>query len=225
MPGGRRHASIDERMSLSRGIGTLYRGGYLLAVYTGLRAAFNYTRSAFLPQPRMGALDGKRLHLNDLVQVSVRVHARAPAHSLPPYRRAGMISIGLASPQVPRPLYALLCMTSHFACGHIEIAFYEEPNRVVFYGIRNIIKGNADRIGCKFLLRNLQLSEHKDEIVLLRKVIQAVHDHGMETSFAAPQDCVKLSVNRLLLHPKRRDKILATLQKKYARIWKQVGVV
>jgi hypothetical protein len=208
-------------MNLSIRSGILFRAGYIIAMYSGMRAIWNRARSVFLPMPQAAILDGKQLRVNNIAQVLIRVHARSPPPSLTCSSAAGMLSVHLTSPRTPRPLYALLRMTSHFGCGHIEIAFYEEHDTVIFYAIRNIVRANADRIRCGRLLRNLMLCEDGDEIVLLQKLSQTFNDLGLKTSFASPEDCVTLSVNNLLLRPERRSEIRSTLLKRYARIWKK----
>ena len=200
----------------------LYRAGYILAMYTGARAAYNRSRNAFLTQPKAAVIDGQRRRLTHTAVLLIRVHARIPPHSLPPDRRAGMVSIKVASPGISRALYALLCVTSHFGCGHVEIAFYEENGCVVFYGLRNTLKANAERLGSRFLPRTNFPRNRDDEIAILNEVSRILESNGLKTSLAAPGDCVKLSVNDILLHPERRHKTMDSLQNLYARIWKRV---
>ena len=208
-------------MRLSVGYGMLLRAGYLLSMYTGTRAAWNRARSTFLPAPQSAILDGRVLYLNESPDVLIRVHARVPPHPLPRKWRAGMFSACLLSPGIPRPVYALLRMTSHFGCGHLEVAFYECGGAVVIYAIRNIVKANAARIGCEHLLRNLDLGEESDEILVLRGLVQTLGAHGLQTSFASPEDCVTFAVNDLLLRPAKRVMTRAILRVRYTRIWSQ----
>lgn len=195
---------------------------YLLAMYSGVRAAFNRTRSAFLPSPKASILDGQTLQIENISSAKVHVHPRAPAATLPPVRHAGMISINLLSPGIPRFIYGLLRLTSHFGCGHIEIAFYEDSDAVTVYAIRNIIRSNIDRFGGKHVFRSLKLASENDEILILQKTLKALNDLGIETELALPEDCVRFAVNRLLLDASRRDAATEALHRKYSRISKKL---
>lgn len=132
-----------------------------------------------------------------------------------------MISARLILPGISGWLYSGLQLTSHFGCGHIEIAFYEDGNRVIVYGIRNIIDANAKRIGLKSQLQNLNLASESEAIQVLTKIIDALRKKGLTTLLATPQSCVELSVDPRLLHLKRQAKILAVLEKRYQRLWKK----
>jgi hypothetical protein len=214
---------IADSLGYSHVMSVLYRVAYILVTYTGVRAAFNRARHAFLPRLQAAVIEGHGLRVNHTA-LMIRVHSRVLPRGLPPDRRAGLISIRLASPGIPRPLYALLCATSHFGCGHLEIVFYEEQGRIVFHGIRNILKSNADRIGRNVLSREDWLSDCVDEIVILEEVSRLLKCHGLEVSLAAPADCVTFSVNKHLLHPEKRDATLETLRRQYVRLWKKVAL-
>lgn len=221
----RSHSAIHgAQMSLSRIMTTVYRATYILAMYTGTRAAWNCVRSAVLPKPQAVILDRHRLRIATDTELLLRVHARATHPSLSPTCRSGMISARLVTPEIPSWLYAVLRMTSHFGCGHVEIAIYEESSRVVIYGIRNIINANAMRIGFASVLDGLRLSDESEAIHVLTEVRHALLRKGLKTSFAAPQSCVDLSVDPRLLHPKTRAKTLVMLKKRYTRLWKQADL-
>lgn len=218
-----RSCRFAEELSLIVGTNRLYRIGYLLAVYSGVRAAFNRIRHSFLPALRVRTMDGRRLHVNSVIEVELRVHARIPASPALRKRRAGMISVRLVSPEISRSLYALGCATSHFGCGQIEIAFHEDGDRVVCYAVRNIVRANAERIGFGSLLRKLSLWNDEDEVDLLREVLKCAAAHGFDASLADPEDCVALSVDQRLLPPENRAKALESLRRKYARLERQLG--
>lgn len=209
---------------LSDATSFLYRFGYLLSMYTGLRAANNRVRHAFLPQLQVAKLSGRKLQLPESDRLKIRVHARVASDAMPSDQQAGMISLTLVSPKIPRPLYALLCMTSHFGCGHIEVAIIEKNGGVVIHGIRNIVAANADRIGCRSFVRKLQLGNDEDEAALLRELSRSLDAVGLTPRFAHPRDCVELSVNHQLLHPSRRGKVRSALRRRYRRIWRKAGV-
>jgi hypothetical protein len=191
---------------------------YLLAMYSGVRAVFNQVRSFFLPRPRASTIDGETLRFEGFDRAKIRVHARAPPKSLGSRQIAGMISIYSVTPGIPRFFYAMLRLTSHFGCGHIEIAFSEEKEMVTFFAIRNILRSNIDRLGCSRLFCNLKLSNDNDEIVVLRIIIQLLNAQDIDTSFASPEDCVSLAVNESLLIPETRNRTIEAMKRRYRRV-------
>jgi len=199
------------------------RALYLLAMYSGARAAFNQARSFFLPKPRASILDGETLQLDEFNQAKVCVNARTPPKAIGPGRNAGMISVYLVNPGISHFFYALLRLTSHFGCGHIEIAFYEENGDICFFAIRNILRSNIDRIGCDDIFRNLKLSRDNDEIVILREIIYKFGKRHINTCFATPEACVALAVAESLLSPKKRDRSIQALNHRYRRMSKQIA--
>lgn len=207
------------RLCIANGI--VFRVGYYVAMYTGLRAAVNRVRGALLPRPQTAILHGRRLSVNHTESVLIRVHARQAPDSSAGDLRAGMISVQLVDPGIAWPLYALLRLTSHFGCGHIEIAFYETDDSVVVYAIRNIVQANATRIGCVHLLNDLTLCDESDEVLLLKSLQHLLGNCGLQTALAAPDDCVKYAVDDRLLRPGTRKKTRTMLRKKYSRIWQR----
>lgn len=209
-------------MNLPLGKNFLFRAGYIFAMYTGIRAVFNRVRSLLLSKPQAAILDGRKLDVEGLFQVKIRVHARVPPASLAGCDRAGMLSVWLVDSGMPWPLYGLLRRTSHFGCGHIEIAFYEEAQIITFYAVRNIVRSNAERIGCQRFLDSSGLLKDSDEVALLQTLSRTLTDHGLQTCFASPENCVAFSVNNQLLPPEKRVMIRSSLRKRYVRIWKRV---
>ena len=176
-------------------------------MYSGLRALFNELRSYSLPKPRAAIIDGETMQLDGCRPVKICVHARKPSNSLGPERIAGMISIYSVAPDVSRLSYAMLRLTSHFGRGEIEIAFFEEKEQVILFAVRNILRSNLDRWKKNRLLSQLKLADNHDEILALQMIIQSLHERGINTSFASPEDCVSLAVNESLLNPKNRNRI------------------
>lgn len=210
------------QLSLSNGIGRLYRAGYVISMYSGFRAVFNRLRSRWLPPLRAAAMSRRTLVLDDGTEVTTQVHSRHASGAFPNGQRAGMISVRLVAPKIARPIYAWLCMTSHFGCGHIEIAFYEERERLVVFGVRNMLKANAWRIGLKARASKLQLCEDSDEVRVLTTVCRFLTENEFHVAFAEPSVCVQLAVDPSLLKPNKRDCTMDVIRKKYVRIWKQV---
>ena len=167
---------------------------------------------------------GRVFQLDDTTLAKICVHARSPPKSLGRGRNAGMISVYLASSGIQPLVYGLLRLTSHFGCGHIEFAFYEEDETVVLFAIRNILRSNIDRLRCKGLFRNLKLSRNEDEIVVLQKLMRELGSGGLDVCFATPEECVDLAVTESLLNPETRDRTVVALKRKYRRIAKQVAM-
>lgn len=197
---------------------------YLLAMYSGLRAAFNRVRSGFLEQPRSRLLDAQALTLANGQQISLRVHARSVAKLRGDGRMAGMVSVVWAESGIHPSVYRFLQLISHFGCGHVELAFFEERGVVHFYAVRNILRSNLERIGFHRLSRRLPGSTENSEILVIKTVCQALQDHGMDVVFLPPHDCVSLAVTESLLDPKQSDRCVSALLRKYHRIYKRVGL-
>ncbi len=197
---------------------------YLFAMYTGARAVFNKARSFSLPGLRTEILDGETLQIDKSYLIRVRVHGRPSAKILGSENNAGMISIHLISPGISRLSYALLRLTSHFGCGHVEIAFYETHDSVICFAIRNILRSNIDRLRLGKLFRNLKLSSDNDEIVLLQDILQELNDRGVGACLASPDECVSLAVNKTLLNPKNCHRVIEALRRRYKRISKRIAM-
>lgn len=196
---------------------------YLLVMYTGLRALFNQVRCHSLPKPIASAIDGKILQFDENRSIKVRVHARIPSTPLASEQIAGMVSLYSVEPGIARLPYAMLRLTSHFGCGELEIAFFEEKGSVTLFAVRNILKSNLDRCGTNRLCSQLKLSDRQDEIYAIRAIIQSLCKQGINASFASPEECVSLAVNKSLLNPKTRNRTLAALTQKYRRIENQLA--
>jgi hypothetical protein len=134
-----------------------------------------------------------------------------------------MVSLYSVEPGIARLPYAMLRLTSHFGCGELEIAFFEEKSSVTLFAVRNILKSNLDRCGTNRLCSQLKLSDRQDEIYAIRAIIQSLCKQGINASFASPEECVSLAVNESLLNPKTRNRTLAALTQKYRRIENQLA--
>jgi hypothetical protein len=191
---------------------------YLLAMFTGFRAAFNRGRSFFLPKLRVAIIDGEVFQFEEFGPVRIRVNARPAPRMLVPKTKTGIISLYLMSPGMSRLFYAALRFTSHFGHGHVEIAFYETHENVTVYAVRNILRSNIARLGLHKNFGGLKFSCDHDEIVLLKRVLNRLNSLDLKTCFASPDECVSLAVSPSLLVPKQRNLAIDALRYKYRRI-------
>lgn len=191
-------------------------------MYTGIRAAVNQIRGFFLPRMRVSIIHGRTLRLDSLNEVKICVNARLPSKTLGVGAKAGMVSSYLLSPGIPKPLYWLIRLTSHFGTGHIEIAFYEDGENVVFFAIRNILRSNLDRLGIRKHFRNLKLNSNEDEIVVIRAIFQALASRGIKTRFAPPEECIELAIDKSLLNQTTRDQTIESMMRRYRRIERRI---
>lgn len=205
-------------------LNAVIRIGYVCAMFSGVRAIFNRCQAIARPSLRAAVLNGHTLQLPNGESVELAVHGRSSLSGRAEGHLSGMISVRLNSAGTSHPLYSLLCLTSHFGCGHIEIVFYESNDAIVLYGIRNMLRANARRIGCERLFEEMPLQSADDEVFVLRQIRHAFHNFGLATSLATPQECVDLAVNNRLLHPARALRARSALKRRYARMWKQVAV-
>ena len=193
-------------------------------MYTGIRAVANRARSVFLPVPLAAVIDGTTIQFDESVSVRVRVHARIPPSPSGDALVGGMISVYLEHPGIPRSLYSLLRVSSHFGCGHIELAFREEDGSVCVFAVRNMLCSNLHRLGCSACFRDLPLGTECDEIVVLAQIFDELRMHGLSACLASPADCVNLSVSPWLLRSKTRDRAIKALTRKYERMARQVAM-
>ncbi len=191
-------------------------------MYTGVRAAVNQIRGFFLPRMQVSVLHGNTLPLNSSNEVKICVNARLPSKRLGVGAKAGMVSTYLLCPGIPKPLYWLLRLTSHFGTGHIEMAFYEDDEFVVFFAIRNILRSNLDRLGMRKQFRNLKFNSNDDEIVAIQAIFQALGSRGIKTRFAPPEECIELAIDKSLLNQTTRDQTIESMMRRYKRIKRQI---
>ena len=193
---------------------------YLLAMFTGVRAAFNRVRGIFMPELQVAILDGEILQIDRYGPVKIRINARPVPKMLDAEANAGMISLYLVSPGISSLLYAVVRLTSHFGYGHVEIAFYEANDQVTCFAVRNILRSNIERLRLGKILNSVKVLNDYDEIVLLEHVLHKLHSLGFNTCFASPDECVSLAVSSSLLAPKQRNKAIKAIRRKYCRIEK-----
>lgn len=133
-----------------------------------------------------------------------------------------MVSVHLLKPGIPSPLYLLLRLTSHFGCGHIEMAFFESEEKTTFYAVRNILRSNLERVQLQRMFE-LNLLNERDEINALRAIMQELSELGCRVDFADPEECVSYAVSPSLLSPEKRKRAVKSLTSKYRRISKSIS--
>lgn len=195
---------------------------FLFYVYSGMRSAFNLTRSFFLQKSALDYIDRQVILLDENNPATIRVHSRPIPKSVEVASSAGMISVFLHSPGISRLSYFVLRLTSHFGMGHIEIAFYEKHNCIVFFATRNMLQANIDRIGLKRFFPALRLSSRDDEIAVLQQIVNLFSSYGKTFSFALPEHCIALAVHPSLLNPKTEMRMKEAISRNYKRIAKKI---
>lgn len=194
----------------------MHRYWYVVATYSGIRAFANRVLSWFCHRAVLIApLHGTQISSKKLGKFVIFVHSRGrpPLGAIEP--AYGMISIRQQRPRVSWLFYQYFCLTSHFGSGHIEVAFYQHGRRITFYGVRNIARSNARRLGLTRLADKLQMTKKDEELVVILEIARLLEAHGFVTEFAPADECVKLSVSGNLLHPATQVCALGALKGKY----------
>ena len=195
----------------------LYRWGYLVAMYCGVRAVFNRIRSRkYIDGCQLARLHRTRLRSETLGDLMLFVHARPGPPSFSGKANFGMISVQQRHPKLGALLYWYLCLTSHFGRGQMEIAFYEKQGRVILYALRNTAASNAFRLGWYDISKKLTLAKRDD--VAMRVVMQHLERSDFVTRLAAVSECLSLSVSDWLLSPASRLRALGAMKKKYSQL-------
>ncbi len=195
------------------------RWWYYLAMYSGLRALLNCARSKFFAlDPNIESLNGIQVSSEKLGELIFYVHPRSRPLAAKENGKYGVFSIQQQNPSIGRAAYRFFCQTSHFGCGHVEIAFYERGGEVTFYGVRNIARANASRIGLVNLSKRLQLIKRDEDALVLSAASRMLRTKGFETRHARPDECLNLAVNSRLLRYSVNVITLSTLYRKYDKL-------
>lgn len=207
---------------------TACRLGYMLAMYTGLRAISNRVSSRRYAVSAIRQFDRRVCDCADQSgndSLLLRIHARRPPDALPADTRAGMISVAVqqAGSCWQRCVQQLLRMTSHFGCGDIEMAFYERQTGIVIYGVRNMTAGNSARWRQQTSLTAVA-DHHREIAIVVQSVVGLLEEQGIHCTFASPDQCVELSVDDRLLQAERRNRARSALRRRYHRLWKRLGI-
>ena len=178
----------------------LCRWGYLVAMYCGLRAGFNRIRSKMCTDGcQLARLHRTRLCSEKVGDLVFSVHERPNPQSFSGEANFGMISVQHRYPKLGPLLYRYFCLTSHFGCGQLEIAFYEKQGKVTLYALRNTAASNAFRLGWHGISQKLMLDK-RDDVVML-EVMRYLEKSSFVTSLADVSECLNLSVSNWLLNP------------------------
>ena len=195
------------------------RWSYLVAMYSGIRAFINrFNNWIIVRRPKCSLMNGTHFYTENLGGLLFKVHSRRR----PPLGAAkaefGMISLCQTRPGIGRCLYWYFCQTSHFGCGHMEIAFYEYKRDITFYAVRNTARSNASRLGLNKIANDMLLVKRNEEAVIILEVAKLLETHGFQTRFAPADECVNLSLNTRLLRLGSQLKVSNTLRRKYLRL-------
>jgi len=195
----------------------------MVATYSGIRAIANRVLSGFCHRGvQIAPLHGTLVSSKKLGDIAIFVHSRGrpPSGAIEP--TYGMISVRQQRPRISRLLYQYICLTSHFGLGHMEVAFYEQGRRITFYGVRNIARSNARRLGLTRLADKLRITKRDEELLVILEVARLLEAHGFVTEFAPSDECVSLSVCGSLLHPATQVRALGALKGKYDRLHRKL---
>lgn len=192
--------------------------GYTAAMFSGVRALYNRCRNWGQPPLRLAIFDRSRLELRGGGQATLRVHRRRLPATKPTIGPTGMLAIRLQASGLPGWLDRWMCLTSHFGSGHIELAFVESAESVIFYAVRNIAASNLARIGGQRWLGLTYAARCPDDCSVLLDVADWLGRHGVTCSLAPAQDCVDYAVNRGLVPADRWPQLRLNLEKRYTRL-------
>lgn len=198
---------------------TAYRWGYYLGMYSCLRAVTNLVSCRFRHlEPALKELQRITLTSPNLGAFTLGVHARPRPSAAATGKTYGVLSLQQQNPSIPGWAYRYLCATSHFACGHIEIAFYTDQSELTFYGIRNLASANARRLGFAQWAARLRLVPSAENELLLHAVSALLRERGWTTKHAAARDCLLYAVDHRLLPPGREAQMKNTLRLRYEKL-------
>jgi len=193
---------------------------HLFGVYSGMRAAVNRIRALTLPTPGpSAALDHCTLDVPGQGRWKLRVHRRSSG----PQGLSGIVSARrVRSPLAPW-LYRYLCLCGHFGCGQVELGFCEQTGRIRVYAVRNTALSCALRLGWKRAARQLAPRRETALFDLVYAIVDRWRGQGVRVSVPTPEECVRLSVNPLLLHPEREREHRGVLHARAVRLRLRVG--
>jgi hypothetical protein len=167
-----------------------HRLWYMLATYSGIRAFTNRVLSAFRHRAvQIAPLHGTLVSSDQLGDIAIFVHSRGRPASGARAANYGMISVRQQRPKISRFVYQYFCLTSHFGLGHLEIAFYEQGRRITFYGVRNIARSNALRLGLTRVAEKLRITKRDEELLVISEIALLLEAHGFVTQCAIRRVC------------------------------------
>ncbi len=214
MVGGGARAS--SRLVLYRLVMTVY----LFGVYSGVRAAVNRIWALILPAPRLSAvLDHCTLDVPGQGRWHLRIHRRSSG----PQGLSGIVSARRVHSPLAPWLYRYLCLCGHFGCGHVELGFCERAGRVRVYAVRNTALSCAQRLGWNRVARQLTPRRETALFDLACYIVDQCRAEGLHVSVPTPEECMRLSVNPVLLHPARERHHREVLRARAERLRLRVG--
>lgn len=197
----------------------VFRQWYYLAMYSGVRALINRVRShgRYL-EPRLLSLHGRRFGGGVIKEALLQVHPRRRPARAGRLGDFGLFSLRLLQPPVDSLADQYFRSTSHFGCGHVEVAFYEHQGAVTVYAIRNIAEANARRLGLVDLAARFRLSQAGEEGHVLRATRDLLEAEGFRVAHAPAQLCLDLAVDDRLLPLDAQSRAREILRRKYERL-------
>jgi hypothetical protein len=196
---------------------------YLAATYSGLRALFNLFLSIIYDPGRVSRLNYFLVALPGLGMTQFRVHGRPRPTNGCSSAKYGMISLSLIRPGLNQFVYRLIRLTSHFGCGHLELAYMDIDGGIEIYAVRNILKANISRLHLNQAFSSLRTITNEDEHRVLTQTISVLGDHGITCRLAAPSECCRLALSHRLLNPRTQAVIIGSLHRKYKRMSRKLG--
>lgn len=200
------------------------RLSYGIGRYTGLRAILNKQRVRGLALPDHARVwSGRTLMIPGLGPMSLELHPRRSPLDQAATRLFFMLSARMAQPKIAAWRYAYLLRTSHFGCGHIELACYEEHGVWAVHGIRNIAADTAQVVGWSRTARALRTSAGPSDADFLRCFFKALRASGLEARLLPALECVQLSVNPELLPATDRPRRMQALVRRYEGLHEELA--
>jgi len=220
MPTGKPVMLVIQKMRWVQALrNSACRQWYYFAMYSGMRAFMNRAKSSLLAlDPEIEALHGVRESSKELGDLVLYVHSRVRPSAANKSGNFGVFSLRQSSPNVGRWTNQFFCLTSHFGCGHVEIAFFENDGEVTFYGIRNIASANAHRLGFSGLSARFRLAKSGEDALVLRFISKFLEEKGFAAKHATAHDCVNFAVDNRLLPRESDVKVKTSLYQKYERL-------
>ncbi|MBL4771504.1 MAG: hypothetical protein JKY61_10275, partial [Planctomycetes bacterium] len=172
-----------------------------------------------LHRPKTTALlHGATLEIPGLGPMRLAVHPRPTPKGEDPHRNFAIISARQLNRKTQRLAYAYLLCTSHFCCGHLELACYEKNGALTFFGVRNMVLANASRFtGHALKIKQLGTAE-STPTDFARACQSALTTLGIPTTWTSPAECVRLSVQPNLIPPADCIRVQRNLTARYERL-------
>ncbi|MFT7678007.1 MAG: hypothetical protein ACI8QC_001993 [Planctomycetota bacterium] len=197
---------------------------YSLGRYTGLRAVLNKQRAKDLALPdNAQPWCGRTLTVPGFAPMGIELHPRRSPLGQTSTRRFFMLSARMTQPKIAAWRYAYLLRTSHFGCGHMELACYEEHGLWAVHGIRNMAADTAQALRWTRTAEALRTNAGPTDVAFLRCLIEALQATGLPARLLPALECVQLSVNPELLPASHRPKRMQALVRRYEGLHEELA--